>query len=43
MDDDYEYGMVAEATKVSECDQDMPQLHTTVNPWHCEVGYKVVQ
>ena len=30
MDDHYGYDMVAEATKVSEYDQEMPQSHTTV-------------
>ena len=32
MGDNYEYDMVAEGTKVSEYDQEMPQLHTTVQP-----------
>ena len=32
MGDDYGYDMVAEATNVSENDQEMPQSHTTDQP-----------
>ena len=35
MGDDYGYDMVAEGTKISEYDQEMPQ--SQINPWHSEV------